>query len=59
MAGEVRAVAKGGQLRVTLRSTVAKDLATPDRVTGVVIPGHRFLGKDNMRSEIVRLLFTF
>jgi len=48
--------AKVKKLTVTLRPTVAKNLATAKRVTGVVIQALRYLGKDQVDSEVVEKL---
>ena len=45
-----------GKLTVTLRPTVAKNLATADRASGVVIQALRFLGKDQVGTEVVEKL---
>lgn len=48
--------AKIKNLTVTLRPTVAKNLATADRVSGVVIQALRYLGKGAVGPEQVRQL---
>lgn len=48
--------AKIGKLTVTLRPTVAKNLATADRASGVVIQALRFLGKDQVGAEVIEQL---
>lgn len=48
--------AKVGQLAVTLKPTVAKNMATAGRASGVVIQALRFLGKDSVGSDVVEKL---
>lgn len=45
-----------GKLAVTLKPTVAKNMATAGRASGVVIQALRFLGKDNVGSEVIEKL---
>lgn len=45
-----------GKLTVTLRPTVAKNLATAGRASAVVIQALRFLGKDQVGAEVVEKL---
>jgi hypothetical protein len=48
--------AKVGQLAVTLKPTVAKNMATAGRASGVVIQALRFLGKDNVGDTVIEKL---
>lgn len=48
--------AKIGKLALTLKPTVAKNMATADRVSGVVIQALRFIGKDKVGNEMIETL---
>ncbi len=48
--------AKVGKLAVTLKPTVAKNMATAGRASGVVIQALRFLGKDNVGDVVIETL---
>jgi predicted nucleotidyltransferase len=48
--------AKVKKLTITLKPTVAKNLATAKRATGVVIQALRYLGKDQVGSDVVEKL---
>ena len=48
--------AKVGQLVVALKPTVAKNMATANRASGVIIQALRFLGKDNVGDQVFEKL---
>jgi hypothetical protein len=47
-----------GKLKITMRHTTPRNMATAGRVSGLVIQALRWLGRDNVDKEVVRKLRT-